>query len=229
MLGNLLYRDWKLHGLHVLIVLGMFVAFQVYFVLRVESPRLWMVFTSVFMGMQTIVPFTREDKFRSASWTCTLPVRRRHVVQARWIEAWMLLGAGLVLGLALAIVLPGSQIDLAEALQPDTLLLAAGIASGILVLVLPFTIRFGLLGIMIFLVIAQIVGAGLFAITVLTGGKNGTGHALETIIEGTRSTCLALQSAWTSPVFHLALLATLVVLNWAGYRLALALYRRREF
>jgi hypothetical protein len=230
MLRSLLYREWMLNRLPLLIVLAMFAAVQVYFVLRVDAPRLWMVFTGVFMAFQTIVPFTREDKFQSAGWTCTLPVLRREIVQARWAGAWLCILAGLLIAVLMDLLLPGTQAKLAQAMLPDTLLLVATVVTLILVLALPFTIRYGLMGVMIFMVVAQLTGAALLVVVMMSRGRNGgIGRALHTIIEGTRGGLLSMQEALTPTVFHVTVLAALLLLNWLGYRLAVALYHRREF
>jgi hypothetical protein len=229
MLRDLLYREWLLNRLHLLIVLAMVAAFEIYFLLNVDSQRMWLVFTGVFMAFQTIVPFTREDKFQSAGWVLTLPVRREQVVRARWAGAWLLVLAGLLMSTVVGLLLPGSQLVLSQALIPDTVLLAAAIVSIILVLLLPFTIRFGLTGVLIFMVAAQILGAALLVVAVMGGGRRSLGQGLHALIEGTRGALLGIQAAMTPTVFHVAALAALVLLNWLGYRFALALYRRREF
>jgi len=229
MLRKLLYREWMLNRQQYLIVLAMVAVFQIYFVLRADSARAWIVFTGIFMSFQTIVPFTREEKFQAAAWTLTLPVRRREIVRARWAVAWLNILAGVLIALAVALLLPG-RIDPAQALVPDTLLLTAAVSSLILALLMPFTIRFGLMGVMIFLVAAQVVGAGLLvALTMSVGRTGAAGRAPGVLIEGIRAGLLSVQGALTPSVFQVTALAALLLLNWIGYRTALALYRRREF
>lgn len=228
MLRKLLYRDWMLNRVQIVMVLSMVAAFEIYFVLRVDSARMWMVATGVFMAFQTIVPFTREEKFQSAGWTCTLPVLRREIVRARWAGAWLYVLVGIVIAVTIGVLLPGSQAAVAQALTPDTLFLAAAVVTVILALLLPFTIRFGLVGVMIFLVVMQIAGAAALIGAMMARGRNG-GFALRTIIEGTRSGLVSLQAALTPTVFYLAVLVTLLLINWLGFRFAVALYRRREF
>jgi hypothetical protein len=229
MLRKLLYRDWMLNRMQILIVLSMVAAFEAYFVLQVESARLWMVATGIFMAFQCIVPFTREDKFQSAGWTCTLPVLRREIVQARWAGAWLYVLAGLLIALTLGLLLPGSQATVARALTLDTLLLAGAVVTLILALLLPFTIRFGLAGVMIFLVVMQIAGAAALMVAMMSRGSNGGGRPLRIIIEGTRGGLLSMQAALTPTVYYVTVLVALLLINWLGYRLAVALYRRREF
>lgn len=230
MLRSLIYRDWMLNRLHLLIVLGIFSLFQIYFVLRTDSARMWIVFSGFYLAFQTFVPFSREDKFRSGGWTCTLPVSRPAIVRARWIGAWILILAGFLVALALGLVLPGSRMEVGEALTPDTLLLAAAVISLLLLPLLPFTIRYGVAGILIFAVVAQLLGAALLVVAILGGGgAAGVGRVIHRTIEGTRAGLLAMQAAMSPAWFHVAALGAVVLVNWLGYRLAVALYRRREF
>lgn len=230
MLRSLLYRDFILNRAQLLIVLGIFAGFQVYFVLRADSPRMWLLFSAVFLAFQTFVPFSREDKFRSGGWVCTLPVSRRQIVRARWIGAWALMLGGFLVAGALALALPGSRVALGDALTPDTVLLAATVVSLLLLALMPFTIRYGLKGILIFLVVAQLAGAALLAAATLIGSRGGgAGPFLHRAIGAARAALLSWQAALTPALFHVAVLAAVVLLNWLGYRLALALYRRREF
>lgn len=228
MLRRLLLRDWILHRRAYVPIVAIFAAFQVYFVLNADKPRLWLVFTSVYISFLTVVPFTRDDRFRTVAWSCTLPVSRSDLVKARFAGAWVLVAAVFLVAFALAALVPGSKLSGVLPADPEALLLAGAVVSFILILLLPFTIRFGFLGIVIGLVALQILIAGSFVVSKATGRQDqvegGVAAAFWPLIDG----IVAARESLTPPWFFLAALLSLILLNWVGYRFALALFRRRE-
>lgn len=226
MLPKLLMRDALLHGRMLLISYGIFAAFQLYFVLRVDSSRFWLVAATIYASFLAITVFAREDKFQSTAWTCTLPVSRRAIVQARFVEAWILVAASLAIATLVAAVLPGSRVDVSAVVQTDALLLAATVVTLVVSLMLPFLVRFGLLGVLIFLVAMQVIGSGLLVVTVMLGNRDGgrVNLGLHAIAGAVRAAHAALPPV----VFDLLAVALLFVVNWLGYRLAVFFFDRRE-
>jgi hypothetical protein len=226
MLLKLLRRDVLLHGRMLLISYAIFLAFEAYFALRVSSARFWLTTAAIYAAFRSITVFAREDKFGSSAWTCTLPVRRAEVVRARFVIAWLLVAAALATGAAMAALLPGTRVVLPEIVLPATLLCAATAVTLIVALMLPFLIRFGLLGIMIFLVGAQMLGAGVLALAMVLGRRG------RHVSVGFSSIAHAVRSAYEAfpPTISIVLaVALLFAINWAGYRLSVFLFRRRDF
>ena len=230
MLRDLLLRDWILHRRVLLVSYGMFGAFQIYSALSVSSPRVWLVFASIYAGLLTLVVFAREDKFRSTAWTCSLPVSRREIVRARIVGCWILVSTALVAATVMVTLIPGSKVSIASIVQPTNLLVSVGLVTLIVALMLPFTIRFGLMGVLIFGVVTQLLGGGLLVIVMLRSRAKGGGtgrpilDAIRPVIEGLS----AAREALSPIVFQLLTLAILVALNWLGYRLSTFLFRRVE-
>lgn len=226
MLRKLLKRDLLLHGRMLLISYGLFLAFQLYTVLNVESARTWAVFASIYASFLSITVFAREDKFQSAAWTCTLPVTRREIVRVRFLGAWLLVTAAMVAATMIAAVTPWSIVRPSEVLRPDTLLVSAAVVTLVVALMLPFLIRFGLLGVMIFLVATQMLGAALLVVAVAFR-RRGSG-SLRLDLSAIGDAVGAVHAALPWPVFAVLVLAVLAFLNWGGYRAAVWLYQRRE-
>ena len=137
----------------LLIVLAIFTAYFAYIAARIDSPRLFVVTTSLMIGLS--IPFTilgREDKFKTSALVCSLPVRRSTVVLGKYIATWAAIGLGLAYALALTAVLPFTKFRVAEVLTGRTLLVSLFLISLIFAVILPFTLRFGLTGIIILLV-----------------------------------------------------------------------------
>jgi ABC-type transport system involved in multi-copper enzyme maturation permease subunit len=230
MLRELLLRDWILHRRVLLISYTIFGAFQIYSALRVSSPRAWLVFASLYAGLLTLVVFAREDKFRSTAWTCSLPVSRRQIVRARIVGAWILISITLVAATVLCALLPGSKVSIASIVQPTNLLISLGLVTLIVAVMLPFTIRFGLMGVLMFGIVAQLLGGGLLVVAMLSNsrGKGGTGRPILDALSSVTEGLVAARAALSPVVFQILVLAIFVALNWFGYRFSTFLFRRIE-
>ena len=229
MLLRLLQRDWFLHRRALLAVILIFSAFEVYFVLVANQPRMWLVFTCIYISFFVIVPMTRDDKFRAFAWTATLPVTRSDLVRARYVSSWVIVAIAFLSALALAAFLPGSRVASALPLDFRSLLTAATVVSIIFLMLIPFTIRFGLMGVFIGLAVIQLIGAGLFVFASLTASFDAVEGTIASIFKLPIAGIGAIRNSLPSAAFNLVALLTLILINWVGYRLALALFRRREF
>lgn len=228
MLPELLRRDWLLHRNTLVTVALIFTAFQVYFVLNADKVVLWIIFTAVYVSFVTVTPITRDDAFRANAWSCTLPVSRADLVRARYATAWLMVAGLFLLALAVAAGVPGSKLSGTLPSGADHLLLALAVVTAVLFLVMPFTIRFGFLGILIALTALQIGGAILFVVGRATGSLSHVEGNIAAIFRPLISGVAAAREALPRPLFLLAALLALGLVNWTGYRLALALFRRRE-
>ena len=229
MLHKLLLREWILVRRALLMIVGIYLVFEAYFVCRASSPREYFIFASIYAAFLTLPLFLREDKFRATSWSCTMPVCRQDLVRARFLGAWLLVAGNLALALVLAVIMPASRVQVAAVFDPATLFLTAAVVTIALGLMLPFAIRFGALGVMIFLVVFQIAGSVVLLVAVRAGG---TSRASQGILAGGSAALTdgleAIRDLLSPPAFYLAAAAVLILINWLGYRLAAALFRRRE-
>lgn len=230
MLRNLLLRDWILNRRALLASLGIFSLFQIYFVLRTDSARAWLVFSAIYAAFLTLAPSGRDDKFRATAWACTLPVSRRDLVRGRYAGALLLAALAMALAVGMAALIPGSRVSLPDLADPATLFLAAAAITLIVALMTPFTIRFGIMGVMVFLVAMQVLGAALLLVLIATGGRHEAGgsNPIRRAIGGAIDGLVALREALSPPLFYLAVAAVLVGIAWLGYRLTAALFLRRE-
>jgi hypothetical protein len=166
----------------------------------------------------------REDKFRSAALTCSLPVTRSAVVASRYVGGWLLsLGtAAVLLGLCYAMARSG----LAHAVgEWSAAPLAAFVAMGLILAgLIPFTIRFGFAGLMGFLVGTQVLGIVAFLAAVFVGGHGTLRLVIGAILQGVQG----LREPLSSGGYTASLVAGVVALNVASYFLSRGIYRRRE-
>jgi hypothetical protein len=230
MLPRLLLREWILTRRALLSIVGIYVAFQAYFVCRISSPRQYLVIASIYASFLTLTLFLREDRFHATAWSCSMPVTRQDIVRAKFFAAWIFVAGVLVLALALAGIMPWSAVHIRAIFDPVTLLQAFAAVTIILALMIPFAIRFGMLGVMIFLVGFQMLGAVVLLVAVNARGPSRPSRGLLSGgVEALTAGLLAVRDLLSPAGFYVTVVLILVLANWLGYRLAVALFRRREF
>jgi hypothetical protein len=126
-------------------------------------------------------------------------------------------------------LLPGSAVPAHAVLQPTSLLICATIVTLVLALMQPFTIRYGFLGVMIFVIGMQVLGVVVLTFATATRPKGGgSGRPILDALSSLGDRILAVREALSPAGFALVVVLSLVALNWAGYRLAVFMFRRRE-
>ena len=224
-----LRRDLILHRRTLVVVALIYTAFQTWLITGISGPTAWLVLNCIYMSVLTVVPLNVDEKSGTLPWLCTLPVTRADLVRGRYVTAWSLLVGMYTVAVGLAAFVPGSRLSPLSLLEPDYLLLAAGITTFIIALLLPFTIRFGFMGVLLTLMAMQVLGGVTFVVAKATGSMGGVEGGIASVVRALRDVILALRETMPVPVFQLAVLAFLVLLNWASYRASVALFRRREF
>lgn len=223
---KILRLEFLFNRRQVLIVLAIFSAYFAYIAGRITSPRLFIVMTSVMVGLS--MPFTilgREDKFKTAALVCSLPVRRSTVVLGKYAANWIVIGLGLGYALLLTSVLPFSKIAVSEALSLKTLLVSLFLISLIFAVILPFTLRFGLVGVIILLVGTQLLGVVALVMSQFLGGAFDPLRVFLRAVEKGLKTLLHHEP---SAGFLLALLAAILAINALSILVGWLLYSRRD-
>jgi ABC-type transport system involved in multi-copper enzyme maturation permease subunit len=209
----------------IVIVLAIYSAYFAYMAGRIESPRVFIVMLSLMIGLS--MPFAilaREDKFKTAAFVCSLPVRRSTVVLGKYVSAWAAIAVGFGYALLLTSVLPFSKVRVAEILTVKTILISIFLMSLIFAVILPFTIRFGLVGIIVLLVGSQFVLILALILTRMLGARNPMRAFFRAVEGGLR----ALLSHGATPGFLLTLMAAIIALNVLSLVVSRVLYARRD-
>lgn len=168
--------DWILNRNAILMNASVLGAFFLYMVWRgPESPMVFAVFCSLMVSFLPLPIVTREDKFKAVGLGCSLPVPRRTIVMGRYALSFGLAAAGLlVVGIA-AGWMPHSVMTPGLLFRAGPILTALSISTVCLALLLPFTLRFGIFGLMVALVGFQVLGIVLFSLVQLRGASVGGG------------------------------------------------------
>jgi ABC-type transport system involved in multi-copper enzyme maturation permease subunit len=165
----------------------------------------------------------REDKLRVAATLASLPVRRRTLVQGRYIVAFVAGAAMFVLVVAMAAVIPASSGHVARAVLPNSVLVSFSLAAMVVALLMPVVVRFGLLGVLVFLASFQVLGAVLF-IALRLFGVRSAGRVFGAAERGIQAWHAAL--ARPVPVLETAIVVAAGV--WLSFRLSVFLAERQD-
>jgi ABC-type transport system involved in multi-copper enzyme maturation permease subunit len=223
---KLLRMEYILNRRQVLLTMGILSLYFVILASWTASPRVYLVTASLMIGLA--LPFGmlgREDKFKTAALVCSLPVRRSLVVLAKYASTWILIAAGLGYATALTVALPFTKVAAGDILTLKSLFVSLFLISVFFSFMLPFTTRFGLTGIIVFLVAGQVLGIITMIAAQLIGGRaNPLNLAIRAVENGLRR---ILYHAPT-PGYFLALAAAILALNAASFLTARALYLHRD-
>jgi len=223
---KLLRLEYLFNVRQLLIILAIFSLYFAYAVNRVESPGVFIVTTSLMVGLG--IPFAimgREDKFKTAALLCSLPVRRSTVVLSKFAATWAAILLGLGYNVFLTAVLPFSKIPLGGVLSVKNLLVSLFLMSMLFAVILPFTIRFGFVGIIILLTGCQLLGI----VTLLLGQLlGGAGIPLRLFFRAVERGLKFLLHHQATTGFLLVLAAGIIAVNLLAILVSRALYARRD-
>lgn len=187
----------------------------------------WSGMVSVSCAFLPIILVGREDKFKAWALACSLPVTRDTIVRARYVGGWIVALAGVAVAVAAMGALSLAGI---KPLLPPTSMLPVVVVtvSGItLALMMPLPFRFGILGLIGFLVATQLLG-----IIVLLASALFQMQAVQVVESAVKNAVAAgarLYDALGPVAFSAVLLAAVAALNVASYGLSAWIYRRRDF
>lgn len=223
---KILRLEFLFNRRQLLIVLAIFTAYFAIMAFQTDSPRVFVVTTSFIVGLSMpITVLGREDKFKTPALVCSLPVRRSTVVLGKYAANWGAIGLGLGYACLFAALFPFSKFAAGEVLTAGNLFVSLFLISLIFAVVLPFTLRFGLTGIIILLVSAQLLGILALLLAQVMGGAGNPMRLLFRAVEGGLRYLL---NHPPTPSFALTLLAASVAVSAASFAVSRVLYARRE-
>jgi ABC-type transport system involved in multi-copper enzyme maturation permease subunit len=202
-----------------------FMGFAAYLGWEPDTPvMVYIWLTSLMFTFLSITVIAREDKFRAAALTCSLPVTRRTIVQARYVLSFGLGAVGVVTAFSLGALLPFSQLPVDELLGARTVLLAVTVVVLALGVLLPFTVRFGVFGVFVFLIAAQVLGVIALVMGRLFGGRVPIRQAIGGVVAAIQT----LQAQLGNGGFDVLLLVVLSLVLGASYLLSQRVFAHRE-
>lgn len=187
-------------------------------------PQVFAAFASLMMAILPMTLITQEDKFKAMTLGCSLPVSRKTIVQARFALALAMALAGLLVAFLFGTLVPFSTYGFTDLFAGKPVLTALVGLGLVLSLMLPFTLRHGLKGLLLLLVALQVLGVVLITAMQLTRSSLD-----RQMIDAVAGSVTRLHGALGPTGFGLFLMGALVVLLSASYLVSVKVFQNREF
>ncbi len=222
MLRNALRKDLLLNARHLWGILPWFL-WVAYAMSEPDAGRMTAVGAAFIGALMAATIAAREDKLRTTATLASLPVSRRTLVEARYLVAYIVGAATYLVVVVMAAALPWSVQRTAELVETRTLLLTLTFASMAIALLMPVVIRYGLLGVIVFLGVFQVLGVGVMVAFDFFGSRSGV-RVFSAIERG----IVALYRGLGQPVVILETAAVVALAIWLSFRLSVFFAWRRD-
>jgi ABC-type transport system involved in multi-copper enzyme maturation permease subunit len=222
---NLIRKDVVL-GRRTLIVNGSLALVAPFILLMPDEPPpviLYVLYVGLLCTMLPVSLIAKEEKFSATAFTCSLPVTRRDIVTSRYVGGWFIAGGWMAVVLAVGLTAPAVR-DLWSGGGGGALLAGFAMLGLAMAIVVPFTIRFGMNGLLFGLVGLQVLGMALFLVALATGGLDGIERAVETVVDAVGGYHERVGPAG----FAATVIFGVALLNWASWRASLRIFRTRD-
>jgi ABC-type transport system involved in multi-copper enzyme maturation permease subunit len=222
MLLNALRKDLLLNARHLWGVLPWFL-FVAYAMSEPGAGRMTAVGAAFVGSLMAATIGAREDKLRTTATLASLPVSRRTLVRARYIVAFAVGSATYVVVVAMSAALPWSVQRTAELVETRILLLTLSLAGIAIAVLMPVVVRWGVLGVVVFLGVFQLLGVGLMVSFEFFGSRKGIAP-----ISAVERGIVSLYRGLDQPAVILETAIVVGAALWASYRLSAWLAERRD-
>lgn len=220
---TLMRKDLLLHKMTFYCATPALVAYVGWFASQRDLRGAFITFDCIIAGVLPMVLIAREDIFRVEAFICSLPVTRRQVVRAKYVISWAIALTFTVVGLILYSIFATERLhEIWSVSTASRVLVMLSVGLGV---ALPLALRFGWIGLTVFGVGIQILAMGLYIIakTFVTRLR------LPDVFKAVSESIEGLHSWLGDPLFLAAVIVILATFNFASYKIAEALFERREF
>jgi len=223
MLRNAIRKDLLLNGKQFWGLIPWF-AWAAYALGQARMGAMTAVSGALIGALMTVSICAREDKFHATAFLASLPVTRRALVQARYMLAFVMGAAALVFVAGMAAMLPWSVQSAAQAFEPKTLLLGAAVAGVSVALLMPVAIRFGVLGVIGFFAVLQLLGIALLVLP----GALGMKDVLKGIFRAAERGFIGLHGSLDQPGTILQTAVIVAIAVWMSFHVSVFLVERQD-
>jgi hypothetical protein len=230
MLLKLMRKDLILHWRGIVPMLVVAIGLLIYAVLRDGEelhPSFFLVMISLMAGFVPATVAAREEKMRTRVLTSSLPVSRTSAVAARYLGSWILFGIFAAIML-LGFLLARGPAVLSGVFSPQTVFGMLTAFTVTAVLVMPFTERFGFMGLFVLLIVLQVLGLLAMASTILMPGRPSVGTIIGAVQDGIRGFVANSKRGLGLAGYYALFALALALINVGSFAVSAAIGRRRE-
>ena len=219
---TLIRKDMLLHKTAFYGYVPVLVVYLAYLASQLSSRNVFITFACIMAAILPMVLITREDKFGAEAFVCSLPVTRRQVVHAKYVMSWSSALILTIIGLFLySIFAPEGRVAIWSVSTAGRVLLTLSLGLGV---VLPFSLRFGWVGLIAGLVGMQVIGI----LTLLLVRTFSTNLRIGDAFNAVSGFIERMHSQLGGPLFVAAVIVILTIFNLVSCKTAVALFERRE-
>ena len=170
-----------------------------------------------------VMVVTREDKFKAMALGCSLPVTRKTIARARYLLALVTAVTGTLYTMSLGAWLPSSELSASSLFNLPILLTSLSVSMLIIALVLPFTLRFGALGLILVMAGFQVVGILLLTLVKVTRSVGD-----QRLVDWIVTSVAGLHDRIGAVGFDLLLVVFLALVLLASYSVSVWVFQGRD-
>ncbi len=222
MLRNALRKDLLLNARHLWGILPWFL-WVAYAMSEPDAGRITAVGAAFIGSLMAATIAAREDKLRTSATLASLPVRRRTLVEARYLVAYVVGAATYLIVVVMAAALPWSVQRAADLVDLKTVLLTLTLASAAIAVMMPLVTRFGMLGVVVFLGAFQVLGVAVMVAFEFLGSRSAAG-----VFSAVEDGIVALHRGLDQPAVIFETAAVVALATWLSFRLSVFLAERRD-
>jgi len=183
----------------------------------------YVAWVTLMCAMLPVSIIAKEDKFAATTLTCSLPVTRRSIVNARHLGGWLIGGGSAAIVLMLGLAVPRFRELWGEG-SVGAIMTSFVVIGLVIAAFVPFTIRFGLTGVLAGMVALQILGVVAFMTVLVTGGIGDIENTVRAIVDAVKDYHEQVGPA----LFTATLVAAIAAINWASWALSQRIFRSRD-
>jgi len=221
---NLILKDLILNkkflsyvGLFYILYVGVFGS-------RIDNPKVDIIFITFLSFILPVMIYTREDKFKATVVSCSLPATRRQIILARYILGWLLMLIIYVLDMMAILVAPGHKLGAADLFNARTIFLALALMTLYFSILMPFLIRFGMVGFFVFLISLQVLGV----ITLTLASKKMLNLDIKAWVAAINNAFMSLNARLGTPGYYAFLLAMMLLLSLGSFVCSVFIFKRKD-
>lgn len=206
---------------------GYTVIFWIWVILQDIPAQLSLVFLAFVLPLFCAVSLqAREEKFKAWVVNCSLPTTRNTIILTRFLTSWMLIVAALVYGIVFTSIFQKNREFIYQIGNIKSILVFLLFASFFLAFLWPFTIRFGVSGVMIGLVAFQVLGV---VVLVLSRAVSRENNILRSFIRSVADGIKFLLNHDPTLIYFLLIFLAAASVNLITLKFSQFLFARRDF
>jgi ABC-2 type transport system permease protein len=221
---NLILKDLILNKKFLLLMGLLYILYMGLFFSRIDNPKVDIFLITFLSFILPVMIYTREDKFKAAVMSCSLPATRRQIILARYVLGWLLMILGYVLAVSAILVIPGHKLGPADLFNARTIFLALALMTLYFSILMPFLIRFGMVGFFVFLISLQVLGV----ITLTLASKKMLNLDIKAWVAAINNAFISLNARLGTPGYFAFLLSLMIILNLASFACSVFIFKRKD-